>query len=146
MESREAELRELIATQAEAVRRRDVEGALANYAPDVRLFDVTEPLQLLGREAAARRLREWFAAFRGAIGYELRDLTVVAEQDAAFCHSLQRVIGMRADGSRLDMWWRATTCYRRENGKWTVTHEHSSVPFNPSSGAASLRLKPAAAN
>lgn len=146
MQTSEAELRALIATQAEAVRRRDVEGALAHYAPDVRLYDVTEPLQLVGREAAARRLREWFAAFRGAIGYELRDLTVVAEEQAAFCYSLHRVIGVRADGTRLDMWWRATTCYRREKGQWTVTHEHSSVPFDPSSGAASLRLKPAPAN
>jgi ketosteroid isomerase-like protein len=146
VQNSEVELRALIAAQAEAVRRRDVEGAIANYAPDVRLFDVTEPLQVVGREAAARRLREWFAAFRGAIGYELRDLTVVAEHEAAFCHSLHRVIGMRTDGTRLDMWWRATTCYRRENGKWTVTHEHSSVPFNPASGTASLRLKPSPAN
>ena len=144
MEKSESEIRALVAAQAEAIRRRDIDGALSNYAPDVRLFDVVEPLEVVGREAAARRLREWFDAFRGAIGYELRDVTVVAERDSGFCHSLQRVIGMRADGSRLDMWWRTTTCYRREQGRWTVTHAHASVPFNRASGAASLRLKPSA--
>jgi hypothetical protein len=28
------------------------------------------------------------------------------------------------------------------DGKWTVTHEHDSVPFNVESGKASLDLRP----
>jgi len=40
------------------------------------------------------------------------------------------------------MSWRATLCRRRIDGKWMVTHGHSSVPFDMESGKASLDLKP----
>jgi ketosteroid isomerase-like protein len=42
---------------------------------------------------------EWFASFRGPIGYEVRDLSVTAADDVAFC------------------------------GRWTIAHDHLSVPF-----------------
>jgi ketosteroid isomerase-like protein len=40
------------------------------------------------------------------------------------------------------MWVRATLCFRKTNGKWVVTHQHLSAPFDPASGQASLDLKP----
>ena len=40
------------------------------------------------------------------------------------------------------MWWRATVCYRKLDGRWLVTHEHASVPFDAQSGQASLGLEP----
>ena len=48
----------------------------------------------------------------------------------AFSHSLNRVSATTTDGEKLDMWWRATVCYRKIDGKWMVTHEHASVPFD----------------
>ena len=59
-----------------------------------------------------------------------------------FSHSLNRVSGTRTDGKEIDMYWRATVCYRKIDGKWVVTHEHNSVPFDPESGRASLDFKP----
>ena len=32
--------------------------------------------------------------------------------------------------------------YRKINGKWLLTHEHSSVPFDAETGKASLAIKP----
>jgi ketosteroid isomerase-like protein len=46
------------------------------------------------------------------------------------------------DGKRLEMWWRSTVCYQRIEGRWMVTHEHNSVPFDPQTGKASLDLRP----
>jgi ketosteroid isomerase-like protein len=40
------------------------------------------------------------------------------------------------------MWQRSTVCLRKIDGEWTVTHQHSSVPFDGQSGRASLDLKP----
>jgi ketosteroid isomerase-like protein len=40
------------------------------------------------------------------------------------------------------MWVRATTCYRKIDGTWTITHEYQSVPFDGESGRASLDLEP----
>jgi hypothetical protein len=33
-------------------------------------------------------------------------------------------------------WMRVTVGYRRIDGKWKVTHEHVSVPFNPMNNQA----------
>src|ERR1700675_4923318 len=60
----------------------------------------------------------------------------------AFSHGLCHVSATKTDGGQLDMWWRKTVCFRKIEGKWMVTHEHNSVPFDPKSGKASLDLKP----
>jgi uncharacterized protein (TIGR02246 family) len=138
----EAEIRALIEDQAKAIRAKDVDGSLSSYAADVLLFDVVDPLRSMGSDAARRRLAEWFDSFRGSIGYELRDLSITAGDDVAFCHSLNRVSATTTGGQKLDMWWRATVCYRRIDGAWMVTHEHASVPFDVASGRASLDLEP----
>ena len=106
------------------------------------MFDVVNPLQRVGSEAAKQRLAEWFSTFQGPIGYELRDLSITAGEDVAFSHSLNRVSATTTDGEKLDMWWRATVCYRKLDGRWMVTHEHASVPFDVKSGQASLDLEP----
>ena len=40
------------------------------------------------------------------------------------------------------MWVRSTVCYRKIDGRWVVTHEHTSVPFDAESGKVSFDLKP----
>jgi uncharacterized protein (TIGR02246 family) len=137
-----AAIRALIDDQGKAIRRRDVGGSVAGYAPDVLLFDVVNPLLSRGSAALRKRLAEWFSSFQGPIGYELRDLSITMGDDVAFAHSLKRVSATTTDGRKLDMWWRATVCYRCMDGKWLVTHEHASVPFDVASGQASLDLKP----
>ena len=125
----EAEIRALVDEQAKAIRARDVDGSLSAYAPDVLLFDVVAPLRSMGSDVARKRLAEWFASFRGPIGYEVRDLSITAGNDVAFYHSLNRVSATTTDGQKLDMWWRATVCCRKVDGASKVTHEHASVPF-----------------
>jgi uncharacterized protein (TIGR02246 family) len=138
----EARIRALVEDRIKAVRAKDVNGAMSNVAPDVLSFDVVNPLQSTGADAARKRAKEWFSSFHGPIGYEVRDLNITVGDTVAFCHSLNRVSATTTDGKKLEMWWRATLCFRRIDGKWMVTHEHQSVPFDPESGAAALDLKP----
>jgi len=35
------------------------------------------------------------------------------------------------------MWVRATLCCRRSDGQWLITHDHESVPYDPTSGQGS---------
>jgi ketosteroid isomerase-like protein len=137
----EAQLCALIDDGVKAIRAKDVDGALSNYTP--------RPLVRHRQPAAARWIGQLQKAplgvvlfVPGPIGYELGDLTVAAGDDVAFSQSLNRVNATTTAGTRLDMWWRATVCYRRIDGKWMVTHAHSSVPFDVESGRASLDLKP----
>ena len=138
----ESQLRKLIEDQIAAVRAKNIDRSIANYAPDVVSFDVVNTLQKSGLEACRKRAEEWFSSFQGPIGYEVHDLKITSYDDLAFCHSLNRVKATKTDGGLLEMWWRATVSYRKIDGKWLITHEHSSVPFDAKSGVAQLDLKP----
>jgi ketosteroid isomerase-like protein len=72
----------------------------------------------------------------------MRGLEITEGGDVAFCHSLNGVSGTNTGGKRVEMWWRATTCFRKIDGQWLVTHGHSSEPFDMRSGKALLDLKP----
>jgi ketosteroid isomerase-like protein len=138
----QAAIRKVIETWADAVRERNVAGLLANIAPDILFFDLINPLQHYGSDALKKRADAWLASFKGTLAHEIRDLDITAGDDVAFCHSLNRVIGTKTDGEEIDMWWRVTIGLRKIAGVWTVTHEHSSVPFDMETGKASLGLKP----
>ena len=136
-------IRALIRDRANAIRARDVRGAVAGCAPDLLVFDVVHPFQYSGQDTVRQRAAEWLSSFKGPLDYEMHDLTIDAGDDVAFSHSLNRVTATTAEGNKLDMWWRATVCYRKVNGEWKVTHEHNSVPFDAGSGkGVAAGLKP----
>lgn len=137
-----AEIAELIEAKVKAVRAKDIIGAMSSYAPDVLSFDVVNPLQYTGADAIVARLTAWFASFQGPIGYEIRDLNIMTSDDVAFSHCLNQVSASKTDGGKLNMWWRETVCYRKLDGVWLITHQHSSVPFDVANGQASLDLMP----
>ena len=57
-------------------------------------------------------------------------LKITAGDDVAFCHSLNRMMATTTKGSKVDLWFRQTLCFRKIDGRWRITHEHSSVPFH----------------
>ena len=138
----EVQIRKLMDDRVKAVRTKDVNASTSNLAPDVLSFDVVNPLQRIGADSSRKRAEEWFSSFQGPVGYEIRHLIITTGEDVAFSHGLSHVSATRIDGGQLDMWWRTTVCFRKTDGKWMVTHEHNSVPFDVESGKASLGLKP----
>jgi uncharacterized protein (TIGR02246 family) len=138
----DAEIRALIDDRVEAVRARDVNRAMSSIAPDIWTFDVVNSLQSLGSEASRKRTEAWFSSFQGPIGFEMRDLRISMGDEVAFSHSLNRYSGTQEGAVEIDMWVRATTCYRKIDGKWVITHEHQSVPFDGETGRASTDLTP----
>ena len=127
---------------ANAIRCKNINACMLNYAPNVHLFDVVGPLEYFGSDAVRERTMEWFSTLDGSLGFDMHDLRISSDGDVAFSHSLNHVIGKKMDGNTLDMWWRATVCYRKMDDRWMVTHEHNSVPFDIESGRASLDLQP----
>ncbi len=138
----EASIRALIDAQIRAVRARDVDASMSNYAADIVSFDVVNTLQKIGLEECRKRAEEWFSSSQGPIEYEISELSVSAGDTLAFSHSLNHVNATNNDGKKIDMWWRATAGYRKIDDSWMITHEHMSVPFDVQSGKASLDLKP----
>ncbi len=127
----EAQIRQLMAEQETAMRARDAERLVARYAPEIVKFTLAPPLRHAGPEARdVNRLRSWFSGFDGPIDYEIRDLTVTAGEDVAFCHSLNRLSATpRGVAESFDLWFRATVCLRKVDGTWRIAHEHTSTPF-----------------
>ncbi len=82
------------------------------------------------------------AAFEGPINYEARDLVVTASDDVGFSHCVTRISAKTKDGGDVGPWARVTVCYHKIDGKWMVTHEHVSAPFDMETGKASLDLAP----
>lgn len=140
--SAEAEIRELVEARVRAVAAKDAKAATAHHAQDITMFDVVPPLRYAGRDEVRRRTAEWFAAYDGPIGYEVRDLAVMTGGDLAFCRYLYRVSGQMTNGSAVTMWVRATLCFQRAGAAWQLVHEHDSVPFDPETGKAALDLEP----
>lgn len=136
----EEQIKGLIEDRIRAIGEKDVEALLSQFAPDVVVFNLAPPLQLKGADREG--IEKWFAGYQGAINYEIRELNIAAGVDVAFCHYLYRSSGMATDGQEIDMWVRATLCFRKLAGKWLITHEHNSEPFDMQTLKALLDLKP----
>lgn len=138
----EEELRQVVLERVAAVHAKDPAPLAARQAPDVIAFDVRPPLHSRGSGAVEEKTRAWFDAYASNIGYEVHDLHVAAEGDVGFCSFLYHVSGTLAAGGEVDMWVRATLGCRRMDGRWRITHDHESVPFDAASGQALINLTP----
>ena len=131
----EDEIRELMDHFADAIRNKDLNGMISFCSAHIVWFDFMAPLQHVGADACF----DWFEA---PIGVEIRDLSITAGNDVAFSHSLIHLNETFKNGQRLDFWMRGTTCFRKFNGRWMITHEHLSIPFDLETNKALWDLKP----
>jgi uncharacterized protein (TIGR02246 family) len=140
----EAEIRALLDRWADAFRRKDVDAVMAVYArgDEVVAYDLVPPLAYGGSEAYRRDYADFFAEFKGPMQVEFRDLRIVAGDDVAFAHGLERMAGTLTDGTSFETWLRVTQGYRRVNGRWLAVHDHVSVPAEPKTQKARFDLKP----
>lgn len=137
-----SEIKVVIEKRAQAVRIKNIEDAVSNYAENVLLHDVVGPLSRTGSETAKQRLKEWVSIFENPVGYDMQDINIKAIDNLAFCSSLNHVLATKKDGAKLDMWWRETLCFEKKDNNWFIVQVHSSVPMNPETGKASVTLKP----
>lgn len=138
----ESQIRAVIEDRIQAIREKDADALMAPYAAHVATYDVINPLKNEGHDAVESRVEQWLSSFDGTLEYEIADLAIAAGEDVAFCRYLSHVHGTNIEGNTIDMWWRTTIGFERPDGHWTITHEHDSVPFDMTTGQASLSLKP----
>ncbi|MFD4554991.1 YciI family protein [Streptomyces sp. NPDC058469] len=124
-EDAEAEIRALDAELTEAARERDVDRALACYAPHAEVFHLADGHERQGLDAHRKALRDLFSSVTGPVTREVRDLRVQVDESIGFAHSLVRLTGTRTDGTPLDETLRVTTGYRDFGLRRLITHEHT---------------------
>jgi ketosteroid isomerase-like protein len=136
------EIRAVIESWAAAIREKDVHGVLRHFAEESVRFYLAPPLKTT--TPPRQNLEEWFATWRGDIGYEIRDLQIHVASGLACAHSLNHITGAKSNGEPdADLWFRETMCLRQIDGQWRIVHEHESVPFKmDGSFQAAIDLKP----
>ena len=121
------QIQSLVEEWAHAVRRRDM-SVLASHSPDLVMFDVPPPFESVGLEAYIKTWDTFFAWSSGLAVFDIDDLNVTAGEDVAFVVARMRCSGPDDDGSRTDLSFRLTIGLRKIDGKWTILHEHHSIP------------------
>lgn len=127
-EDAEGEIRRLDEQLTEALRERDIDRAMACYAPDVEVFHPVAGMEQSGADALRKAQEQWFATLAGPADREVLDFRVRIDESVAFSHALVRLRAPLVDGTALDTTARVTTGYRAVGDRWQIVHEHTSVP------------------
>ena len=125
----ETSIRELLEQWATATRFGNNDEILANHAPDVTIFDVLPPMKYEGAEAYRKSWDEWQPITEGPALFEIHELKITAGHVVAFAHGLIHCGGTTPNGKKFEDWVRGTFCLRKLEGKWSVTHQHISMPM-----------------
>ncbi|MBB6107704.1 Ketosteroid isomerase homolog [Mucilaginibacter lappiensis] len=142
LENEKRQIQSLIAAKIKLIYNRNIDELLANYAADVVSFDLMSPLQNNGIAPMKKRLENWFAGYKSPIKQETANLKIMVSEEIAYSHCLTRTFGINSNGEEMDMWYRTTTGYKKENGRWLITHDHNSEPIDMETGKAMFGLKP----
>jgi uncharacterized protein YndB with AHSA1/START domain/ketosteroid isomerase-like protein len=136
-----AAIRALLADRTNALFGKVVDLATTHLAGDLVSYDLDPPLQHVGVDAA--RMRSWFETWDGPISFVVDDLRIEVGGDIAIARGLGHMTGVKTGGQAVDLWVRCTVGLGRRDGVWTITHQHTSVPFHmDGSFKAAVELKP----
>jgi ketosteroid isomerase-like protein len=131
----EAQIRQLIANQSQAICDKNLDQIMANYAPDIAIFDMTPPLALRGIDACRHMWETSLPYMPTSFSMEQQELSITVSGDLALAHWVSRFTGIEPDHPAAQMWLRITAaCQRHEDG-WQIIHEHVSVPCVPDSSS-----------
>jgi uncharacterized protein (TIGR02246 family) len=124
----EVEIRSLIERWAKAVRAQDIDGVLADHAEDMLMFDVPPPVEVRGIEAYRLTWPPFFEWQKGGAAFDIVSLEVTAGEDVAFATALLRCGTAEELEKDPQPRLRLTVGLRKEDGHWTIAHEHHSFP------------------
>ncbi|ACC80737.1 YybH family protein [Nostoc punctiforme] len=142
IKTNQAQIRQLIADQQEAICAKDVARIVSNYATEVIIFDIKPPFQTHGKEALRQVWSECLPYFPDSFEIETRDLNITVNDDLAVAHWLSHFTSIEVDHPAMQTWMRITAVCQRHQDEWQILHEHISVPFDPHTSQAVFTLNP----
>jgi len=126
--SSESAVRDLIEQWMAAVRAKDLPAVLAHHSSDFLMFDVPPPFESRGLEAYEATWRLFYSSQPEPVAFDVRHMQVVAGEDVAFAFAHMQCSEVGKNGQRVPLDFRLTVGLRRVGGRWTIVHEHHSVP------------------
>jgi ketosteroid isomerase-like protein len=122
----ESEITGVMEAISQGLRNKDAAAIVAQYTPDALLFDLAPPL---AHRIDKSQLEQWLDTWDGPVSQQLRDMKIIVRGDFAFAYGFVHVSARTKSGEDAAWWMRATSCLARQNGRWKIVHEHTSVPF-----------------
>ena len=123
----EADIRALIERWAKAVREEDAEGIRADHDSEILMFDVPPPFLSRGLDAYMATWETFFAWQAKPVQFDLHDIAITAGNDVAFATAIGRCCDL-SSGEKVDLEFRLTMGFRKDEGRWRIVHEHHSIP------------------
>jgi len=122
-ETAERQIRTLIESWADAVRRHVLPAILAHHEQNIVMFDVPPPLQSRGMDEYKKTWDLFFKYHKPSQAFDIEELEITAGEDVAFAVAI-----MRCGGLLPEFPFRLTVGLRKIDGDWQIVHEHHSVP------------------
>lgn len=113
----------------QAVKASDAEALLALYGDDVHVYDLMAPFERHGKDSSRELIEAWLNG-GGEQDCSVEDIVVLEEGDLAVARASIRYGYTGEDGTKHNMWNRATWTFRRIDGEWKIVGEHTSVPLS----------------
>jgi ketosteroid isomerase-like protein len=138
------EIRRVIEGRAAILQTGDVKALLAHYAPRVVEFSLAPPLRQQTDAQDPEPVERWLATFEAPPKREVTELEIAVGGDVAYATSIDCLTATpKGTPDSFSLWYRVTLGLRKVDGRWLITHEHESVPFEmDGSFKASIDLKP----
>ncbi|WP_406335468.1 YybH family protein [Streptomyces sp. NBC_00203] len=131
MSQDEDQIRTLIEHWAAAVHRGDLDGVLADHTDDIVMYDVPPPYAgVRGIEAYREAWPPFFEWQAQGATVEIESLDITAGDNVAYAHALLRCGTPKEFAEKPARRLRLTLGLRKEQGRWTVAHEHHSFPHD----------------
>jgi ketosteroid isomerase-like protein len=124
----EQQVRDLIESWVKAVHAKDYEGILAHHSADILMFDVPLPFESRGIKAYQKTWDLFFSCQPDPLVFDIDRLEVTAGVDVAFATVVMVCAERLAEGQWSKFKFRLTVGLRKIEGKWTILHEHHSIP------------------
>lgn len=125
-----------------AFNKRDVNGVMAAYAPDVFVFDAVPPRQYSGWAAYKKDWEGLLAAYPGPVTNSLVEMNIRVVGTVAYTHYIDDTTFTTKEGSKAHFVVRTTDVLRKSKGKWLIVQEHVSFPVDLATGKADVLSKP----
>jgi ketosteroid isomerase-like protein len=144
MSDNERQIREVIEANAAVLQTGDVKTMLSYYATETVEFSLAPPLRQVTDPQDPAPVEKWIATFEAPPKREVTQLEITAGDDVAFATSIDAMSAVpKGMTEGFTLWFRATKGLRKIDGRWLITHEHDSVPFEmDGSLRASVDLQP----
>lgn len=124
----ETAILEIFNKWAAAVRAENIDGIRANHSPDILMFDVPPPLFSRGLDAYMDTWELFYKSQVKPVVFNFDDIQITAGEDVAFATAIGRCVYIPPGGNPTKLQFRLTTGFRKQDGKWSIVHEHHSEP------------------